>query len=338
MNAPGRVLIVGQGLAGTALGLELEAAGIDFSILHGGDADAASLVAAGLVNPVTGQRWVKGWGMDTLLPEAAAFYRRAGRTFGGKIWHPVRLTRLWRDADERGLVEKKIRRGELAPHVAACSAEGVEISGAAWVDLPALLRGARERWRNSGCWQEARPGAEEFGFEPAAVSWRGERFAAVILCTGAGALARGLFGALPFVVAKGETITVSGAAIARGEVLNRGVWVMGEAGGSARIGATYERGVEDAAITDTARTSLLAAACEFVGGELHVTDQAAGVRLGLADRLPVAGWHPQLARVGLLGGFGSKGALWAPWLARCWRGMLDGSGDAFPSDISSVRV
>ena len=50
------ILIVGQGLAGTLLAFELERAGVSFAIADAGHEGAASSVAAGVINPITGRR------------------------------------------------------------------------------------------------------------------------------------------------------------------------------------------------------------------------------------------------------------------------------------------
>ncbi|HYD83061.1 MAG TPA: hypothetical protein VEA63_03390, partial [Opitutus sp.] len=69
------LLIVGQGLAGTLLAWELERAGLTFEIADEGHGRAASRVAAGIINPITGQRLVKSWRVDALLPVARATFR-----------------------------------------------------------------------------------------------------------------------------------------------------------------------------------------------------------------------------------------------------------------------
>ena len=57
------VTIAGQGLAGTLLAWALERAGREFLIYDPGHEESASRVGAGLVNPVTGERWTSapGW-------------------------------------------------------------------------------------------------------------------------------------------------------------------------------------------------------------------------------------------------------------------------------------
>lgn len=332
-----RVLIVGQGLAGTALGLELEQAGVDFVVVSAGHADAASRVVAGLVNPVTGQRWVKSARVDELLPIARDRYAQWSGTLDVELWHPLRLTRAWRDAAERAMVEAKIARGELAPYVAGVGESGVELAGAAWVDLPALLGAAEARWRAQGRWRSGRVAAAELMERGDAVEWRGERFDAVVLCIGSGALGRESFAGVPFAPAKGELLTVCGSPIAQDVAVSRGVWLIGGVAGTARVGATYEREREDLATTAAARERLLAEAGALVGAQLTATGQFAGVRLTLPDRLPVAGWHPRRRWLGVFGALGSKGTLWAPWLARVWREAIEGRGAGFPAAVALER-
>lgn len=333
----GRVLIVGQGLAGTALGLECEASGIDFVIASDGHAAAASRVAAGLVNPVTGQRWVKSARVDELLPFARERYAAWETALGVRLWHPLALTRLWRDAAERSAVEAKIARGDLAPYAGRASEAGVEIAGAAWVDLPALLDAAARRWRAAGRLRECAVTADAWRIDAAGVEWAGERFARVILCTGAGRLLREAFAPLPFAPAQGEMIVVRGTRHAADTALIRGQWLLVGQDGTARVGATYERGRDDVAVTPAAGAKLHAAAEALSGERLEVIAHSAGVRLTLPDRLPLAGWHPRLGCVGVLGALGSKGTLWAPWLARRWTEVLRGERADFPTEAAVGR-
>lgn len=327
-----RVLIVGQGLAGTALGLSLEAAGVEFAIASDGHARAASRVAAGLVNPVTGQRWVKTAAVDEALPFARERYEAWGSELGVALWHPLRLTRLYRDSAERDLVRGKIARGELAPFATDAGERGATIGGAAWVDLPALLAAAAARWRARGVLRERVVEDAALGIDASGMEWGGETFSAAVLCTGSGALGRGRFAFAPFATAKGEMIAVRGATLARDAAWSRGTWMIGGEAGTARVGATYERGCEDDALTAAARERLRAEAEAMNGAPLEVVGQSSGVRLALADRLPVVGWHPLQRRLGIFGGLGSKGTLWAPRLAHAWAVELRGDeGAAWPA-------
>src|SRR4051812_11744212 len=111
------ILILGQGLAGTLLAWELERARIPFVIVDPGHATAATSAAAGIINPITGQRLVKSARIESLLPLARATYREIETTFGVPLWREMRVRRIFADDRERAVFAAKQRSGELAPFV-----------------------------------------------------------------------------------------------------------------------------------------------------------------------------------------------------------------------------
>ncbi|MSU51811.1 MAG: FAD-binding oxidoreductase [Opitutaceae bacterium] len=108
---PTPIVIVGQGLAGTLLAWELERNGVDFAIIDAGSSwGKASAVATGIINPITGQRLVKSWRVDELLPLARAAYRELEAQLGLELWREMRVRRLFRDeAERRGFAGKQAR-------------------------------------------------------------------------------------------------------------------------------------------------------------------------------------------------------------------------------------
>src|SRR5882757_9876638 len=134
------ILIVGQGLAGTLIAWEFERAGISFAIADAGHTDAASRIAAGIINPITGRRLVKSWRIDELLPLARQSYREIEAALGLSLWREMRVRRLFADDRERRVTAEKQARHELSPYVIAnADDDGCWIEGAARVDLPLLL-------------------------------------------------------------------------------------------------------------------------------------------------------------------------------------------------------
>jgi glycine/D-amino acid oxidase-like deaminating enzyme len=300
------VLILGQGLAGTVLGWELERAGISFSIADPGDGNTASLAAAGMLNPITGRRIVKSWRADTLLPIARASFGALAREWGVAIWHGLRVRRQFADHRERELF--RMKRAELAPFAGESDDAGFWIEDAARVDLPQLLGAARQRWTASGRLSAIRlTPAEAVG-----------RAAMVIDCRGLATTAGSEFAFVPWEFSRGETLEIETAGLVPGVVLNAGHWVLPLDTTRALVGATHEPGRRDGAPTTAARTSLEASARRLLGREFVVRAQRAGVRVTLGDKRPVAGRHPALGGLGVLNALGAKGALLAPWLARQW--------------------
>src|ERR1700754_85545 len=66
-------VIVGQGLAGTALAWHLRWRRFRVLVLDRRDAVTSSRVAAGLLTPITGKRLALTWRFADLWPEAVAF-------------------------------------------------------------------------------------------------------------------------------------------------------------------------------------------------------------------------------------------------------------------------
>src|SRR5688572_5509662 len=148
------IVIVGQGLAGTMLAWEFERAGIPFRIMDGGHALAATRVAAGIINPITGQRIVKSWKIESLLPVAREAYRAFEQELGVPLWREMRVRRLYLNDAERRVLAEKQARGELADYAGANDGEGFWIEGAAHVDVGTMIAAARARWRVAGVLQE----------------------------------------------------------------------------------------------------------------------------------------------------------------------------------------
>ena len=77
MNEQIDYIIVGQGLAGATLALQLLKREKKIMVIDRPDLNRASRVAAGLFNPVTGQNCVRTWRADKLFPYLHKFYREA---------------------------------------------------------------------------------------------------------------------------------------------------------------------------------------------------------------------------------------------------------------------
>lgn len=320
------VLIVGQGIAGTVLGWTLERAGIDWRIIDAGHASAASRVAAGIINPVTGLRWVKTWRIAELWPETKAAYQAMERDFGVPLWRELRVRRFWKTDKERRVLRSKCERGVLAPYVTEIDDQSAGLAPIGRVDVPALLAAARQRWRAEGRLCEGRADWDEAA----------RHHGLVIDCTGAAAR-RGPFAGWDFAVSKGEVLRAPWAAPDPSTILHRGPWVLpGEGGEDAWIGATHEPGVDDLQPTEAAKRSLLTAAQRLTGMELAPSEHLVGLRLAASDRRPVVGRHPDHPRLGICGALGSKGVLYAPWLARQWADHLR-EGAAFDPTVAITR-
>jgi hypothetical protein len=307
------VLIVGQGLAGTLLAWELERAGRGFQLVDAGHAGSASRVGAGLVNPVTGERWVAAPDWAEKSAASRAVFREIEAAWGARLVTELRIRREWRDEAEAAMVRAKVGRGELAPWIRSGGLE----PGAAWiegawrVDLPGLIAAGRARWAARGVLREGRMDADE------AAAWPGP----VVWCVGAAEMR------LPELrPVGGETLELrieAGEGWREDVVRHDGVWILPTGAGHAWAGASFVRDETEREMRREAlRASVRRQLADIVWRETGIL---AGRRMTSTNRVPRSGWLPgREGCEGAFNGLGSKGALLGPALAREWVGRLAG--------------
>src|SRR5687767_1656267 len=79
------VLIIGQGICGTMLSWFLEKEGKTFLVIDDAQENSSSRLAAGIINPVTGRRYVTTWMYEELLAFAKATYAEIGTALNSQF-------------------------------------------------------------------------------------------------------------------------------------------------------------------------------------------------------------------------------------------------------------
>lgn len=336
-------LIVGQGLAGSLLARAFLARGRSVLVVDRENPSAASRVAAGLVNPVTGRKLVKTWQADTLLPFAQKFYRAWEAELGADFYSEKTIWRFFQTPNEEerwlerrrdpayeaytsALPEDAIARVDLQPQRG-----GFCVSRGAHVDTRELLRLFRAHLRERNALMEEDFDQAELRVAPRNVQWRDIAARKIIFCEGHRASDNPYFSWLPFRHAKGELLTVRGPVLPEEVVLNRGKWLLPIGPGLFRTGATYEWDDLSERPTAGGRETILAGLRKLVPWTPEVVAHEAGVRPIVKDTRPVAGLHPAQGAVGIFNGLGSKGVLWGPYFAEQLVEHLENEGGLDPA-------
>jgi glycine/D-amino acid oxidase-like deaminating enzyme len=343
-------LIVGQGLAGSLLAWELLGRGERILVLDDGHQSAASTAAAGLLNPVTGQRLVKTAGVDECLPFARERYReleqRLGRAllFEKPMWrlfrHP-REQQAWRKRSEdpayRDYLGEALTADALQPPFVAPQGGFIQ-QQTGYIDTTALMAGIQEALDADGSYR--RQSVDYNAIEPLGDRVRvGEHLCRrVIFCEGYKAQHNPWFDWLPFQPAKGEILSLAIDAHLPDAMINAGKWLMPRGGSDYRLGATYDRERLDEQPTEAGVKELLDALPQLLDPvpEYRVTDRRAGVRPNTLDKQPFIGLHPKWPQLGIFNGFGSKGSLLIPWHAKRLADALH-DGAVLPAEVAIRR-
>jgi len=308
------ILIVGQGLAGTCLAWRLWDRGVKFRIADKGGEHGSSMVAAGMMAPVTGRAMNPTWRVDTYLPEAMRFYQTIEKILSEEFLHQVPILRLFGTEEEREKFE--VRKEEMERWIDYAIEKvgggihgefgGVVWKGAGWLKTHRFLRASKGYFREHGSFEGREVSEEEVA----------ERQGTTILCEGAAGLGRGAFDYLPERRAKGEILTVRVPGLPEDRILSRGGWMIPRGGGMFRVGAGYEWDDLSPHPTQSGREKVEGILRSITSLSYEVLDHMAGVRPIVRNSQPVIGWHRERKNLAIFNGLGSKGVLYAPGVAR----------------------
>ena len=330
-------VVVGQGLAGTLLALELERRGRRVLVADDGWRTAASRVAAGVLNPVTGMRIVKTLGADDLLPAAKRVYSALGERFGKTFFREVPFYRFYSSEHEReikakrasdpeyaGWISEDVPAGTLCGGALADRLGGFFVHRAGWLDIPKLLDCARAEWRSRGVLLEENFDYGDVEISRAGTRWRGRDVrGGIIFCEGFRVRENPWFSHLKWQPAKGEFVELelAGTENFQSQILKGNVVAIPLGGARWRVGTNYDRETLDTVptpeVAERLRRAFSAMFVKLPSAEAapQLVAHRAGVRPAVQGALPKVGAHEKFPKLFLFNGFGSKGVTWIPLYA-----------------------
>ena len=321
-------LIVGAGLAGSVLAVELLRAGSTVTVVADASRPSSSRVAGGLVNPVTGKYLAKTWLADELFGGLEAYYTTLENLFSASFYHKTGLFRPFTGPEHRKSALAQMEKHGLEKYIEvcrnpeafsacfSCEPEGMNSPVAGWLDMPVFLDAAARYLQQNTGWVDTVFDFEDFSITNHGVRFREWEASRIVFCEGFYARNNPWFHWLPFNPVKGETLLGVIEDYTVETIVNQGKWLIPLGEGRVRLGATYSWHELDFEPTPKAREELLQAAGKMLKKPFTVTGQQAGVRPATKDRRPFVGKHPQHDALCIFNGLGTKGVSLAPTFAR----------------------
>lgn len=345
-------LIIGQGLAGSALAWHLLQRGERVCVLDDGHHSSSSRIAAGLINPLAGMRFNRRPQVDQWLDSAQRWYTHLATQFGLTFYHPLPMLRLFRSREQRRFYDR--RRADPASHrlldglfeAAHCPEAvfaphgGFRQSHTGYVDLPLLLTTLANWLRDEhAALRECCVDPRQIRLSDDAVSVEAVRARRLVFCDGVRMRGNPWFDWLPMTPDKGEILDLRDAGWRPGHIINGAHWLIPLHDGGLRFGATHEHTRLDQAPSADARAELLAGYRNLRGAHdaPTITAHRAGIRPATQDRNPLLGRHPEHGRLWVFNGFGARGALAIPWYAERMAAHLL-HGDPLPDEADIGRL
>lgn len=322
-------LIVGQGLAGSLLAWRLLQQGMQVLIVDSGADASASLTAAGLVNPITGQRLVKTPGIDQYLPTARQLYGDLAGFFGQSFYFERPQIRLFVSPKEQSIYEKRFSDPDYSLFLGQCFDKNSyqnnladELGGfhqkqCGYLDTVKLLTRLKNYFRERKAIIKSKLDLAELHSNDLLHRWKSLQFKHVIFCEGFQAINNPWFSWLPFQPVKGEILTLKVRPELPADIILKGNWLLPLPNGLLKTGANYQWDVLDNKPTELIALRLLDTFRAFYKKppEVEIARHQAGVRPATLDKQPFIGSHPRHRGVHIFNGFGSKGSLLIPWFS-----------------------
>ncbi|MCK4840477.1 MAG: FAD-binding oxidoreductase [Methylococcales bacterium] len=318
-------LIIGQGLAGSLLAWELCQRNKKVLVVDNGK-ENASQVAAGLINPVTGMRFVKSTDVDTLLPTANHYYQQLSQYFQQAFYIEKPMLRLLRNSKELTTCQKRLCQSEYQNYLGGINHSDSNLKSeygllkqkqTGYLLTQPLLATLRKYFISKNAYLKAELNYKEITLPP--LKWREIKAKKIIFCEGHLASKNPWFSWLPFQLVKGEIVTASSIHQISQNILNYGQWFIPLDSHTFKTGATFDRDNLNTSITQNAQSFLIQSLQQAYPRLTidHIIEQQAGIRPTTLDKQPFIGQHPKHPELIIFNGFGAKGSLQIPWYSQC---------------------
>jgi glycine oxidase len=337
-------LIVGQGLAGTLLAIELMKHGRSVLVIDEGAPYTSSRVAAGMFTPVSGKRMAKSWMIDELYPVMRDTYKALEQQLGQSFFYEKNIQLSFSSIKEQNdffsALDDKIGEyviTDVPPAEGLKAPFGcVEITHSGWVNTIVFLDAARQFLANNNAFIKATFEHDKLQYVNGTWTYDDVTAGQVIFCEGYKNKFNPFFRHVPIIDNKGDVFIFSTKVLSNEKMYKRGPYAVPLDNELFKAGSTYKWDTDDATPTPEGYTELKSRLDELVNGEYRITQHLAGIRPTSRDRRPVLGRHPEYEGLYIFSGLGTKGVLLAPYFSKTMaRFVLDGT--ALNREIDASR-
>ena len=318
-------LIIGQGISGTLLSRNLIKEGRTVLVIDDGHPFSSSMVAGGIINPVTGMRMVRTWLIDELLPLAWKTYKELEQELNIPLIRECNILEFHANQEMSRMFADKMREEEKYLH----DVPGInvwekyfrfnygigEVAPCLLLDINAMLNGWRKRLKEMDAVVEEKFSWEHCVVKDNRVVYKNITAQKIICCEGAGGTDSPYFNRLPWSKDKGEAIIASIPGLPRTHIYKQVIGIVPWKEDLFWIGATHDWKFTDLNITAAFRKSVTDQLDYWLKLPYTIVDHIAAQRPSNVERRPFVGLHPVHRAVGILNGMGGKGVSTAPYFA-----------------------
>ncbi|MCW3074927.1 MAG: FAD-dependent oxidoreductase [Flaviaesturariibacter sp.] len=320
------VLIIGQGICGTMLSWFLHKEGKSFALIDNANPMTSSKVAAGIINPVTGRRYVTTWMIEDVMPFAKGVYEEISSYLDTTLIQPKSVIDFFPSPQMLNAIVERVKEDDTYLHPFpdqnhfnqyfnydfGCG----EIKPAYIVHFASLLTTWRKILIEKKVLLERDFLLQELEVNIDSVQYNDIKAAKIVFCEGIIGTENPWFNLLPFAPNKGEALIIECEGLTNEHIFKRGLtlaplstphyfWV----------GSNYQWEFSDDQPSEAFYKSTTQHLTNWLRKPYKVLEHKAAIRPATLERRPFVGFHPYFPNIGILNGMGTKGASLAPYFA-----------------------
>lgn len=329
-------IIVGQGLAGSILALELLKQGKSVLVIDNPALSYCSKAAGGIYNPVVFKRLTQSWMAEITLPYMFGFFDYAEKLFNTKLLHQSKIVKVFSNENEEMLWKKKYANelngvidGKIinsskdddsqseAGALSFLKSNYAFVTQGGFADVAHFLTCTKNHLEKQNSLLSETFHFNLFSISENEVKYKNITAHKIIFCQGHLSVQNPFFSSIKFKPAKGEVLTIYCEDLKTTSVINKDIFILPlPEKNHFKVGATYNWDDLTDTPTEDAKHALLEKLKALIPYPYKVIKHEAGVRPSVIDRRPVIGFHPEHRNVGIFNGFGTKSVMLAPWFAK----------------------
>lgn len=320
-------IIVGQGVAGTVLAMEMIRRGKKPLVIDDAEPETSSRMAAGLINPITGRRYHLSWQFEILEKYFRETYKYISKLLGREY---LLDQQIFRSIKGNRSIENWLIKSEeseyamyVSPGLLDTVPDDIFEPGKSWIHinrayrlrLGEMMKDCRTYLEEHGLFQEAKfiHAAMQIGHENVKYGEFDAR--GIVFAEGADVLENPLFSHLPFNFNKGDILEIDLKDATPKFIYKDKMFLIPIGDDKYWAGSTYDREYTSADPDPDGGKKISSALNESLTGSWETIRHRASVRPTTRDRRPFLGSHPDYHNVYLFNGLGTKGCSIAPWSA-----------------------
>lgn len=318
-------IIVGQGLVGSILSHQLLQNNQKIHIIDSGSGKNSSRQATGLINPITGRRFVKSWLTDELMTFAQTYYPMLEKELNASFYQETEVIKVLQSIEQQNdfslrlndenyakYLDSKIRKFDEQFHnYHSCAI----IKPALQIDVNTLQEVFLAFFRAKQIINESTFDFSDLEIHSNSYQYKNIKAKNIVFAEGFLMRNNPFFNYLPIQFAKGEVLLIESEALQLNAVLNSVANINPIGNNQYYVGATYDWNDDTLKTTSAKYDYLIKALKETITVNFKVIEHKVGMRPTTKDRRPFIGEHPKHKNMYVFNGMGTKGLSLTPYFA-----------------------